>query len=806
LTATQFPLLFEDRNNQNTANQLDQFATYLEKASGVSGWLNVRYTNYVKDVDAITKFGNGISSFLRKVNPKSSQGIKYDLTNLQVLSDVLKYTKIGLTATSIAVSAAVDEALATDMAYSRLLYLETIIDQRSLNGKTVDPALIKAISEAKLTLLRDQNYYYALIDEINSRNSELMGFSAGIILDQVRNAVVKKLASGVFKIPGVGIKAATTKAAAVYGLWTWSLFATYETIVGLLQQHEDMQMAITSATLFGILNEELSSGNLPNNDLTRCIRYHCEYGYYFQLVQITEGLLPWWHDQVNFLLYDQKDYKEARSYYSKMALLTEEAILSLHLFDVEMETSQNQILIGLILDSSGSMKESDPDGIRITASEKIIDLLNGGEDLFIIDFDDHANWLNKDNFKNWDKAALKSIIHGIDSDGGTQIGLGLETMQTAIQSTGANNYRAGVLLLSDGKSTLNDETRWFKDNNIPIYTISYKEFADTRVLYSIADSTHGIYTQAKDESDVIRAFQKFYNDLYGYAKYTSCSKETISGDYTDLCSFYVDKNSDELIGTLNWDKGQYDLQVISPGGLIYKSKSGRGNWQEGNKYSIVRIAKPETGNWRARVFSMSNINERISFLFEANGKSPLHLSMDCKKETDQKLCFQLRDPDMNLNILHSSANIMLTTPLGRSIDISNSWHSGSLIFSPNAGSGNYNFNFKVQLEDNQGNPVQRQFDFSEYFGIGTPSYIGSVATIDGNYLKSSIGRLSGAYQGMKCYIYEVGPSGNNLKAVGMVSMVTDNECYIEVTEQKIYKPITPNDLIELDINEWKKDK
>ena len=46
--------------------------------------------------------------------------------------------------------------------------------------------------------------------------------------------------------------------------------------------------------------------------------------------------------------------------------------------------------IGIIIDSSGSMEESDPQDIRKVAKKIILDQLSSHENVFLIDFDSEA--------------------------------------------------------------------------------------------------------------------------------------------------------------------------------------------------------------------------------------------------------------------------------------------------------------------------------------------------------------------------------------------------------------------------------
>ena len=179
------------------------------------------------------------------------------------------------------------------------------------------------------------------------------------------------------------------------------------------------------------------------------------------------------------------------------------------------QVTTGNILLGFILDSSGSMEKTDPYNIRKSATKQIIDILNGNEKVFIVDFDDNAKWINSNNWENWDRDALKNSINTIDSDGGTNIGKGIDKMRIAIQDKLSADTRAAVILLTDGDGKYNNEALWFRDHNIPIYTISYKDKAVSVLMNNIARTTNGLYIKAKNESDIVSAFTQFYNMLLG---------------------------------------------------------------------------------------------------------------------------------------------------------------------------------------------------------------------------------------------------------------------------------------------------
>jgi predicted metal-dependent peptidase len=115
--------------------------------------------------------------------------------------------------------------------------------------------------------------------------------------------------------------------------------------------------------------------------------------------------------------------------------------------------------IAIVIDSSGSMVDNDPDNLRLTAGQEIDDWLisvnsavgNKKADLVtVIDFDDTVN---VDYALGDPGAAADSAISKIDSDGGTFIAGGVQAAisQLTSSSSGSTKDRSGIVVLTDGE-------------------------------------------------------------------------------------------------------------------------------------------------------------------------------------------------------------------------------------------------------------------------------------------------------------------------------------------------------------------
>jgi hypothetical protein len=113
--------------------------------------------------------------------------------------------------------------------------------------------------------------------------------------------------------------------------------------------------------------------------------------------------------------------------------------------------------VALVIDSSGSMLETDPDNLRLAAGRALNDWLitkgeaTGGKksDLVtVIDFDDTATL----DYPLGDPAGANSSFSKIDSSGGTFIAGGVEmgTAQLTSPGSGSTSGRSSIIVFTDG--------------------------------------------------------------------------------------------------------------------------------------------------------------------------------------------------------------------------------------------------------------------------------------------------------------------------------------------------------------------
>ncbi|MZP30117.1 VWA domain-containing protein [Heliobacterium undosum] len=166
----------------------------------------------------------------------------------------------------------------------------------------------------------------------------------------------------------------------------------------------------------------------------------------------------------------------------------------------------------IILDSSGSMKESDKNSLRKKAANYLVDELASIDRVSIVDFDDSA--LVRASMSN-NKDALHSAIDAIDSSGGTNIGRGIEVAIKEFHKVGWIDDRSQLaILLTDGNdengqpSVLEAQVDAAYSNWLHIYTIGLGETHNKELLSKIANDTGGEYFVVRDASLIETTFDQ----------------------------------------------------------------------------------------------------------------------------------------------------------------------------------------------------------------------------------------------------------------------------------------------------------
>jgi len=174
--------------------------------------------------------------------------------------------------------------------------------------------------------------------------------------------------------------------------------------------------------------------------------------------------------------------------------------------------------IVFVIDTSGSMANTDPQNERFSAVLNLMDDMNTKNRVSIYKFDDTSKRIIPmtevtDSLK---KNAEEKLKQYKTPSGNTNIGEGIDSAYDEINSTKESGRKAAVILLSDGEDNFGLNKRFdetlspFKSSNIPIYTIDMSNENNFTTLKKIAVDTYGEYYNIKSASELKGTFSKIY--------------------------------------------------------------------------------------------------------------------------------------------------------------------------------------------------------------------------------------------------------------------------------------------------------
>ncbi|HEX8949472.1 MAG TPA: VWA domain-containing protein, partial [Dissulfurispiraceae bacterium] len=280
--------------------------------------------------------------------------------------------------------------------------------------------------------------------------------------------------------------------------------------------------------------------------------------------------------------------------------------------------------IMMLIDSSGSMRKTDPHDNRKAAAKLFITLMGESDRAGIVSFGDTAKVLSPLLYTSKaNQGALFSAIDRISSkEFSTHIQDGVQKGYEAINPS-QRSHRA-LILMSDGKLTLGSKEKedaaraelsrllpGLAQERIKLYSIAFTEMSDVNLLESMAKATGGFFKYAMTDKDIHVIFTSIFE------KIKSPDSIPLEGN-----AFNVDKNIQEVILVISKQPGT-STAIVDPAGRKYTParyhKSMK--WYEAKFFSMITIQSPAVGRWQVnlstqegnKVFVITNLSLKSSF-------------------------------------------------------------------------------------------------------------------------------------------------------------------------------------------------
>ena len=313
--------------------------------------------------------------------------------------------------------------------------------------------------------------------------------------------------------------------------------------------------------------------------------------------------------------------------------------------------------VRIVVDMSGSMKETDPDNLRRPAVRLLARMLPESSEAGLWTFGQYVNMLVPHGPVNeaWRNMAIERSEQISSVALHTNLGLAIEKASNDWIS-GGTLENTHLILLSDGKvdipggeSASRAEEIRILENLLPslkakgatIHTVGLSERADIEFLRTLAAETGGSFRLAQSAEALNLAFADALN--------TAVPQEQvpIEGD-----TFSVDEGVTEftaLIFSGGPSSELSNLKLAQPGGELFTPESLPENvrWAAEPGYDLITVTDPASGQWRivgdlgqgSRVTVVSNLRMVVSPIPpEFSAEAPVSLEVaffeDAKAVTD----------------------------------------------------------------------------------------------------------------------------------------------------------------------------
>jgi Mg-chelatase subunit ChlD len=209
------------------------------------------------------------------------------------------------------------------------------------------------------------------------------------------------------------------------------------------------------------------------------------------------------------------------------------------------EPGSGGLAVALIIDSSGSMKDNDPNKVRIEAAKKVVSLLGEDDQVTVVEFSDRASVLIplKKVGSQVSRNEITSKLLTIGEKGDTDIKGGLESAFAELSKADSSKKKVAILL-SDGEPDLpaliQDKQKMtaymadidklageYKTRGWTVNSIALQKAAAGQTLQKISQITGGEYFFVKDAAELT----KFFQSILLVQKYSEEEKPQISYKY-----------------------------------------------------------------------------------------------------------------------------------------------------------------------------------------------------------------------------------------------------------------------------------
>lgn len=275
-----------------------------------------------------------------------------------------------------------------------------------------------------------------------------------------------------------------------------------------------------------------------------------------------------------------------------------------------LQAEERQSDVRIVIDISGSMKDTDPKNLRQPALNLLTELLPDGARAGVWTFGRYVNMLVPlesvdSQWRNTARSASPNI---------TSLGLNtnlVEALDRALyQATLDGGYDQTVILLTDGRIDMDasegdpaslanaaERDRLVRDvlprytsKGVRIHTLALSDGADTAMLQQIAMETDGLALKAHTADELMPAFLKAFD------RAVPSEQVPLNGN-----TFNIDGSVNEFTALIFRSPSAKPTVLVSPSGQRFsREMSTQGDelrWHNDLNFDLITIKSPEKGEW-----------------------------------------------------------------------------------------------------------------------------------------------------------------------------------------------------------------
>lgn len=270
-------------------------------------------------------------------------------------------------------------------------------------------------------------------------------------------------------------------------------------------------------------------------------------------------------------------------------------LLTLGVAPYKDQRTADHAAILLIVDNSGSMKTSDPAGLRFAGVHLFDSLLDDADLLGLIVFSTQAEVMTGGMLPAGKYEADITVPETIAPRGYTDVKAALEKAGEVIKGASLETQNVEIILLTDGKPEILNPYPQYEQEildlahslNAPVTAIALTSAAQTPFLDLLASETNGVVIPADDASDLIGAYLHILGQIKDRtvieAEGAALGIDPALAPYINSATFVIS------------NPGGVEVSLVGPGGT-------KMNWDSPDdpRFSLTKLENPAGGMYAFR--------------------------------------------------------------------------------------------------------------------------------------------------------------------------------------------------------------